>query len=107
MHLLALALVCLVALFIIKRLVALTTSKNKKNDLHDVTEDIALASKVAAAIGGISLYFLAPAGIFAFLVAPPLIVAIAPALGIFAAGAYVVHALAKLYDKKRKKQEKA
>ena len=107
MQLLALAIVCLVTLFVLKRLLALIKSNNKKNDLPDITEDIALASKVAAAIGAISIYFLAPAGILAFFVAPPLIVAIAPALGIFAAGAYVVHAIAKLYDKKRKKQGKA
>ena len=107
MHLLALVLVCLAGLFILKRLFSLLTSKSKKNDLHDVVEDIALASRVAAAIGAISLYFLAPVGLLALFTAPPLIVYIAPALAIFATGALVVHALAKLYDKKRKKQGKA
>ncbi|MDT4867328.1 hypothetical protein FQZ97_1022300 [compost metagenome] len=81
-------------------------SKDKNNDLHDVAEDVALASRVAAAIGAISLYFLAPTGLLAIFTAPPLIAYIAPVLAIFAAGAYVVHALAKLYDKKRKKQRK-
>jgi purine-cytosine permease-like protein len=107
MHLLALALICLIGLFIIKRLFTLLTSKDKHNDIHDVVEDVALASRVAAAIGAISVYFLAPAGLLAFLVSPPLVVAIAPAIGVFAVGAYVVHALVKLYDKKRKKQNKA
>ena len=104
MHLLAFELVCLVGIFILKRFFSLLTSKSKKDDLHDVAEDIALASRVAAAIGAISLYFFAPVGFFALFAAPPLIVYIAPALAIFAAGAFVVHALAKLYDKKRKKR---
>lgn len=106
MHLLALALVCLAGLFILKRLFSLLTSRNKKDDLHDVAEDIAVASRVATAIGAISLCFLAPVGLLALFTTPSLIVYIAPALAIFATGALVVHALAKLYDKKRKNEVK-
>lgn len=100
-------LICAIALFIITRIFSLIFSRDKQNAIHDVAEDVALASRVAAAITAVSVYFLAPAGLLAVFTRPPLIVAIAPAVGVFAVGAYVVHALAKLYDKKRKKQRKA
>ena len=107
MNTFALVLICLIGLYIIKRLWVLLTSKNKHDHIHDVAEDVALASRVAAAIAAISLYFLAPTGLLAIIIAPPLIVVIAPAIAAFAVGAYVVHALAKLYDKKRNRQTKA
>lgn len=102
-NLFALAFVCLIAVFIIKRISTLFASKEKHKYIHDVAEDVALASRVAAAIAAVSAYFLAPAGLLAIIVDPPLIVVIAPAIGVFAVGAYVAHALARLYDKKRKK----
>lgn len=104
---LAIALLALLGFFILKRILSWLTSQNKREEIHDTAEDIALASRVATAITGISVFFLAPAGIMALFVAPPLIVSIAPLIAIFAAGAYAIHALAKLYDKKRKKQNKA
>jgi len=90
-------------MFIIERLFRLLASRDKPNDVHDVVEDVALASRIAAVIGAISLYFLAPAGLLALFIKPPLIVTIAPSLTVFATGAYVVFAVAKLYDKKRRK----
>jgi purine-cytosine permease-like protein len=106
MNYLAIALICIIGLFIIKRIFMLMSSKDKRSDIPDVAEDIALASKVAAAIAAICVYFLTPAGLFAIFMSPPLVVVIAPAIGAFAVGAYVVYALAKLHDKNRKKKEK-
>lgn len=103
MRFVAVALVFLIGFFIVKRAWRLATSSRRAADLPDVVEDIALASRIAAAIGAVSVYFLAPAGLLAFLTAPPLIVSIAPALGVFAAGALVAHALARLYDKRMQK----
>jgi fatty acid desaturase len=103
MQYLAIALLVLLGLFILKRIFSWLTSQNKREEAHGAAEDIALVSRVATVIAGISVYFLAPAGIMAFFAAPPLIVSIAPLIAAFAAGAYAIHALAKLYDKKRKK----
>lgn len=103
MALVAIAFLCMIGLFILKRIFSLFTSRDKPSQVHDVAEDVALASRVAAAITAISVYFLAPAGLFAIFAAPPLIVVLAPAVGAFAVGAYVVHALARLHDKKRRK----
>lgn len=107
MNYLAMTLIFIIGLFIIKRLFMLLSSKDKHNDIPDVAEDIALASRVAVAIAAISVYFLAPAGLFAIFMSPPLIVVIAPAIGVFAVGAYVIYALAKLYDKNRKRKKNA
>ncbi|WP_126810728.1 hypothetical protein [Marinobacter salarius] len=98
-----LVIVGLIGLFVLKRLYSWMTSKEKSVQIVDVTEDIALASKVAATISSIFWFLLAPTGIFAFFVSPPLIVVIAPIVAAFAAGAYFIYALAKLYDKKRRK----
>lgn len=98
-----LVIIGLIGLFVLKRLYCWITSKDKVNQAVDVTEDIALASKIAASVSGIFWYLLAPAGIFAVFTSPPLIVVITPIIGAFTAGAYVVYALAKLYDKKRRK----
>ncbi len=103
MAVLAIALLCLIGFFILKRIFSLFTSRDEPSQIHDVAEDVALASRVAAGITAISVYFLAPAGIFAIFAAPPLIVVVAPAVAAFAVGAYVVHALARLHDKRRRK----
>lgn len=104
MAVVALIVVGLIALFIVKRFLGWFFSKNRRHQVVDLTEDVALASKVAAVIGGISLYFLAPAGIFALFVSPPLIVVIAPAIAAFATLAFGIHALARLIDKARAKR---
>src|SRR5690554_5008424 len=106
MGLLAIALLCLVGLFILKRIFNLLTSSDRPSEVHDVAEDVALASRVAVGITAVSVYLLAPAGLFAIFAAPPLIVVVAPAVAAFAVAAYVVHALARLHDKRRQKQNK-
>lgn len=105
MAVLALIIVGLIAIFILKRLLGWLFSKKQRPEVVDVTEDVALASKVAAVISGIFFYFLAPAGILTLFVKPPLIVVIAPAIAAFATLAYGIHALARLIDKARGKRD--
>ena len=79
--------------------------------LADVAEDIAGASRIAAALSSAVAFFVAPAGLLAIgaalgFVPVPLIVRLVPFLLIFAAAAAALSALAKLYAKSRRKREK-
>ena len=110
----AVALVALLFIFVLKRVFGLLFGRKKHEatlheDLLDVAEDIAGASKVAATLASMAAFFAAPAGLLAlaatFGLAPiPLIVTIVPALLAFAAGAIVLSALAKLYAKAVRKR---
>ena len=110
----AVALVALLFIFVLKRVFGLlfrrkTHKAALHEDLVDVAEDIAGASKVAATLASAAAFFAAPAGLLAlaatFGLAPrPLIVIIVPVLVAFAAGAIVLSALAKLYAKAVRKR---
>jgi hypothetical protein len=85
-------------------------SKPLHDELADATEDIAAASRVAAALSGAASFFLAPVGLLAVgaalgLVSVPLIVKLAPILMVFAAGAAALSAAAKLYAKSRRRRK--
>lgn len=88
-----------------------STTAALHDQLADVAEDIAGASRIAAALSSAAAFFVAPVGLLAIgaalgLVPVPLIVRLVPFLLVFAAGAAALSALAKLYAKSRRKREK-
>lgn len=118
MGVLGMVLVALLFLFILKRLIAFIFRRRRSSapfheELADVAEDIAGASKVAATLATAAAYFATPAGLLAVAAAvglapKPLVVVLLPALVVFAAGAIALSTLAKLYAKsvRRKKGAK-
>jgi len=77
--------------------------------LTDVTEDVAAASIVTAAIGAGAASFLAPTGLLAVgaalgFVSVPLIVQLVPYLLTFAFAVAAISALAKLFAKSRRRR---
>ena len=81
------------------------------DQLADVAEDIAGASRIAAALSSAAAFLLAPAGLLAIgaalgLVPVPFIVRLVPFLLVFAGAAAALSALAKLHAKSRRKREK-
>ncbi len=93
----------LIGLFILKKLVDLVKARKNSSDFCDAAEDVALASRVLVILTAFFAYFLAPAGIAALFINPPLIVVIVPVVITFAGGAYVLYAFARLYDKRKNK----
>ena len=80
------------------------------DDLADVAEDIAAASRVAAALATAAAFFAAPAGLLAVAAAlglapKPLIATVLPTLLAFAVGAAALSAAAKLYAKSRRNRK--
>lgn len=78
-------------------------------DVVDVLEDVAGASRIAAAISAVAAFIAAPTGLMAIavgsgLVNAPLITTISPILGAVAVGSGAVFAAAKLYSKRKQKQ---
>lgn len=98
--------------FVVKRVFRLLfrrrdASKPVHDELADAAEDIAAAGRVAAVLSGAVVFFLAPAGLMAVgaafgIVSVPLVVKLAPALIVFAAGAAALSAAAKLYAKSKR-----
>ena len=113
----AVSLVLLLALFILKRLLGLLFGPKKAkaplhDELADAAEDIAGASRIAAALAAAATFFAAPAGLLAiaaaFGLAPkPLIVILLPTLLVIAFGAAALSACARLFAKSRRKRERA
>lgn len=112
---LAVAAVLYCAYFIASRVLKLLFGRKRSgavlhDELADVAEDVAGASKVVAALSAAAAWFLAPAGLLALgaaigLVPTPLIAKLVPALAVFAVGATAFAALAKLYAKSRRKKK--
>lgn len=106
--------VFLMALFIFKRLLGLLFGPKKAktplpDELADAVEDIAGASRIAAALAAAATYFAAPAGLLAIAAAiglapKPLIVVLLPILLVIAFGAAALSAAAKLFAKSRRKR---
>ena len=83
--------------------------KVKSEDVVDVLEDLAGASRIAAAISAAAALVAAPTGLMAIavgsgLVNAPLITTMSPILGAVAVGSGAVFAAAKLYSKRKQKQ---
>ena len=93
--------------FIVFRLREFFKSDKSRDDFLDTSEDVAIAAKVMAVIGSAFAWFLAPSSLIAIFVNPPLIVTIKPALLTISGGALVIYSLAKLYDKRKKRTDKA
>lgn len=80
------------------------------NQLNDVADEVSKATRTAALISSAAAYSVAPTGIAALgakigLVSVPLIVVLAPKLGIIAAGALAVSCAISLYSKHRRRKE--
>lgn len=112
---LAVGVVALLVCFVLKKMLSLVRGrKQKKEPFHDslvdVAEDIAAASRIAAALSGAAAFFAAPAGLLAVaaafgLASKPLIVILLPLLLSFAIGASAMSAAAKLYAKSKRKNK--
>ncbi|MNR38336.1 hypothetical protein D3C85_1564300 [compost metagenome] len=80
------------------------------NQLNDVADEVAKATRTAALVSSAAAYSVAPTGIAALgakigLVSVPLIVVIAPKLGILAGGVLAVSSVISLYSKYRRRKE--
>lgn len=112
---LAVAVVLYLVYFVLRRILRFFFGRKSSDialhdQLADVAEDIAGASRVAAALSTAAAFFAAPAGLLAVgatlgLVPVPLIVRILPFLVAFAFGAAALSALAKLYAKSRRRRK--
>lgn len=110
---LAVAAVLYFTYFITRRILRFLLGRKNSNiaihdQLADAAEDIASASRIAAALSSLAAFFVAPAGLLAIgaalgFIPVPLIVRILPFLVAFAVGAAALSALAKLYAKSRRK----
>lgn len=110
----AVGLVALFFLFILKRVIVFFFGRRHRKvplheDLVDMAEDVAGASRVAAALASAATFFAAPAGLLAVaaafgFVAKPLIVVLLPTLLAFAFGAAALSAAAKLFAKIMRKR---
>ena len=119
--LLAMMALLFLAIFIFIRVLSLLFRRKRKeagggvfhqremhDELADAAEDVAGASRIAAAVASAAVFFVAPAGLMALatglgLIPKPLIMTLLPVLVVIAAGAAAVSAAAKLYAKKKKK----
>lgn len=111
---LAIAAILYVAYFMARRVFRFLRERKSSDvalhdQLADVAEDIAGASRVAAVLASAAAFFAAPAGLLALGAAlgflpVPLIVRILPVLVAFAMGAAALSAAAKLYSKSRRKR---
>lgn len=109
---LAIAVVALFAAFIVKRILSLLLRRNRQamhDEFVDVAEDVAAATRIAAALGSAAAFFAAPAGLMAVavgfgIVPAPLIVTVLPALLVLAVGAAAASAGAKLYAKMQRRR---
>ena len=101
--------------FVLKRVFSFVCTRRRlKAPLHDVladvAEDVAAASRIAAALSSAAAFFAAPAGLLAVAAAfgltpMPLIVTVLPTLISVAIGAAALSAAAKLYAKSRRKKK--
>jgi hypothetical protein len=113
--LVVIGLVLLLVYFVLKRAVdSIRSRKSSKRHLHDeladVAEDIAAASRIAVALASAAAFLAAPAGLLAVatafgIVPRPLAVTVLPVLVTFAIGAAALSAAAKLYAKSRRKKK--
>jgi hypothetical protein len=105
----------LCVLYIVKRVLMLFLWRRKgaatvlHDDLADAAEDIAGASRIAAALFSLAGYLIAPAGLLAIAVAlglgpKPLIVVLLPLVLASAVGAAALSAAAKLYAKAQRRK---
>jgi hypothetical protein len=116
---LALALVAFFVIFVLKRIFSLvfrgtrgtenTAEKPIHDEVLDVAEDVAAASRITAAIAGAAAFFIAPVGLMAIgasfgFIPVPLIVTLLPVILVFAVAAAAISASAKLYAKKKRKK---
>lgn len=111
---LAIAAVLYFVYFIVKRVLRFLFRWGKSgtpfhDELADVAEDVAAASRVAAVLSSIAAFLVAPVGLMAIgaalgVVSVPLIVHLAPILIALAVGAAALSAAAKLYAKARRRK---
>jgi len=111
----AVAVVTIFFLFILKRLISFAFGFKRgstplPDELADVAEDVAGASRLAATFAGLAAFLAAPAGLLAIAAAmglapKPLIVILLPTLVAFAVGAAALSAAAKLYAKAMRRRK--
>lgn len=111
----ALAVVLFLLLFVLKRILGFVFGRSRPSrpfhdELADVAEDVAAASRIGAALASAAAFFAAPAGLMAIaaglgLIPTPLISRVVPVLVVVAVGAAALSAAAKLYAKARRKSK--